>query len=757
MKKRWRLLAMLQAVLVLQTACSSGQPVNQNKEPEASDSLTAGAYTLQFEAMDGQWGIQIADGSGTQFINATPMMVTTIVSEDSEPIISAAGYESVESLHGTVIGRGTVHTEDGAAIDFVDTYSVSNEAFLMERAVSVAEAGTAETGFATTFSISDLSGGTRDDYEYFIPSIIYKNNTCLKRNSIFASLTAVNYVKETRCGTPLAMFRGKEDGYAVALVHVNPQLSGTADQLGAACLISDEQLYGSLGFTLEGRASVDFVWPSTETPNSYLTEGTVRRYHPLEPGREQHYTLGMIPNRNAVWNTAMVETYLSALSLSEIRVDTDVDLNRVYDLNMELYDALYLKYEGSQGKYAAGYPFAVNVVDFDKYYEVSFQMGFIGAQTAIAAELVREGIRSSNQSALEKGTEILNFWTSETIFSEVLPTVWWKPAEGGDAGSHITYPAFLRCFVDGAEGLLNACLYAAEADLDVSAWETAIIRIADFLAENQNDDGSYYRAYWRGGKPASESYQSTSKLNTPIAVRFLCRMYAYTGNESYRTAAERAAEYCYQELYEKLGQYVGGTPDNPNVPDKEAAIYALYAFSAIYDLTGDERYYAALEHAAVCAMSWVYTYDYAVRDAASEEYAALNIFADGGNSGWSVIATGHSAIDVFGSNAYYELFRQYLRSGNETYLTVAELLQNHTAKAMDLDGSRGYLYGGFALEASNTADWMFFTAENGVWLPWIAAALMEPLIQTAEQFGDWDLDALVAQHSLDELRVMQQN
>lgn len=751
-KKRWRLLALLQAILMLQTACSSGAPATPQPEPEMTNTLTAGAYTLQFETTDGQWGLRLADASGTQFLQTTPMTVMTVTSAESQPVETAAGYETVETRDGTVIARGTVHTADGAAIDFVDTYSTSGNAFLMERTVTVAAAGTAETGFATAFAIADVTGGTADDYEYFIPSIIYKDNSCLKRNSILASLDAVNLVKETRCGTPLAMLRGKQDGASVALVHVNPQLSGTADQLGAPCLISDEQLYGSLGFTLDGRASVDFVWPSTETPTSYLTEGTVRRYHSLTPGREQHYTLGILPLQSDLWNTAMVETYLSALSLSTIEVDTEVDLNRVYDLNMELYDALCLKYEGSNGKYAAGYPFAVNVIDFDRYYEVSFQMGFIGAQTAIAAELLRDGIRNDRPSSLEKGTEILNFWTSETVFSDVLPSVWWKPAEGGDAGSHVGYPAFLRCFVDGAEGLLNACIYGAEADLDVSAWEAAVIRIADFLADNQNDDGSYYRAYWRGGKPASESYQSKSKLNTPVAVRFLCRMYEYTGNEAYRTAAERAADYCYRELYETLGQYVGGTPDNPNVPDKEAAIYALYAFSAIYDLTGDERYYAALEHAAVCAMSWVYTYDYAVRDAASEEYAALNIFADGGTSGWSVIATGHSAIDVFGSNAYYELFRQYLRSGNAVYLTVAELLQNHTAKAMDLDGSRGYLYGGFALEASNTADWMFFTAENGVWLPWIAAAFMEPLIQTEERFGNGDLDALVAQHSLDELR-----
>ncbi len=720
--------------------------------------LSAGDYTLIFEKSDGKWGFSVSDDTGVQFINKTPASVTTVTSINAVPVTAVSGYDSVKTEKNSVICKSKLTSDGGSVFEFIDTYRIAENAFVLDRSVSVSKVGSREKGFATVFSVSDSVCGKKSDYEYFIPSIIYKDSSCLGSGAIMAKLTDVNYVKETRCGTPLAMLRGKDDGYSIALVHVNPELSSTANRYTNTYLVSNTQQYGSIGFTLDSRASVDFVWPSTETPVSYVTTGTVRRYHEIAEDTVQSYILGIIPAKSDLYNDAMVNTYLSALSLSSPNVEENIDLDKVYSLNMELYNELYLKYNGTGSKYSSGYPFAVNVKDFSKFYAVSFQMGFIGAQTAIASELVREGVLNGNSAALEKGREILNFWTADYVYKDVLPPSWWNPSNGGNAGGSTGYPSFLRCVVDGAEGILNACIYAESKEIDCTQWKNAAIKIADFLVSSQNDDGSYYRAYNTNGTvctdTSSAAYQGTSKLNTPVAIRFLCSMYEYTGQSKYRDAAIKAAEYCYDELYLKIGKYVGGTPDNPNVPDKEAAIYALYAFSAIYDLTGDNKYYSALEHAAVSAMSWVYTYDYAVKYSSTTEYASLNIFENGNTAGWSIIATGHSATDVFGSNAYYELFRQYIRSGNKAYLTVAGLLQNNTKKAMDLDGSLGYKYGGFALEACNTADWIFFTAENGVWLPWISAAFMEPMIKTEDKFGSYDIYELLKKYTLDELKKM---
>ena len=103
-----------------------------------------------------------------------------------------------------------------------------------------------------------------------------------------------------------------------------------------------------------------------------------------------------------------------------------------------------------------------------------------------------------------------------------------------------------------------------------------------------------------------------------MAIRFLVKMFEHTGETKYKEKLQsKLLDFSYNELYLKLGKYVGGTPDNPNTVDKEAAIFALYGFNAIHELTGDLKYLKAAEHAANCAMSWTYCYDFAIpnRDA----------------------------------------------------------------------------------------------------------------------------------------------
>lgn len=746
---------------LLGTGCTAGEKREGDLEmsQDGERSLTAGGYQLDFREGEMGWELEVAEGEQVLFRNPAPAIIVTMSGSKTEDLCTTkAAYDSVTLTEGKICCQAQVVTEKGASFLVEDLYYTEKEMFLVDRTVTVTGNTGEERGFASMYQMIDPDGGTKEDYEYFIPSILYKDSDTLKSSAIMANLTSVNYVKETRCGTPLAMIRGKADGYSMGIVHVNPQISCSKNTFKQTPLVSNTQNYGSLGFTLDAEqeypVSVDFVYPSTETPVSYETGGAVRRYYEITEGNAHSYTLGLISGKSDLYNQAMVDTYLAAISLESMEI-AEVDLTQVYDLNIELYEKLYLRYEGADGKYSSGFPFAVNVKDFDDFYAVSFQMGFIGAQTAIAAELIRDGVRNDNEDALQMGQEILDFWTADYVYDNVLPPSWWQPANDNNAGASTGYPSFLRCFVDGAEGMLNACLYAKEAGLDHSRWEGAVLKMADFLVENQNEDGSYYRAYNVDGTvctdTSSAAYQGTSKLNTPVAVRFLCSMYDYTGDSKYRDAAVKAADYCYEELYLKLGKYVGGTPDNPNVPDKEAAIYALYAFSAVYDMTGDEKYYPALEHAAVSAMSWVYTYDFAVEYSSTMLYDSLNIFKEGNTAGWSMIATGHSAMDVFGATAYYELFRQYLRSGDEAYEKLAGLLMNNTKKAMDLNSEWGYLYQGFALEACNVADQIFYTAENGVWLPWISAAYMEPMIQMENTFGNYDFYELLEEHTREEL------
>ncbi len=73
---------------------------------------------------------------------------------------------------------------------------------------------------------------------------------------------------------------------------------------------------------------------------------------------------------------------------------------------------------------------------------------------------------------------------------------------------------------------------------------------------------------------------------------------------------------------------------------------------------------------------------------------------------------------------------------------------------MDLSGKRDYRYPGFSLEACNTADMIFYTAENGVWLPWISAAFIEPMLRLNDTFGQMSTLTLTKKYDPDTLRKM---
>lgn len=346
----------------------------------------------------------------------------------------------------------------------------------------------------------------------------------------------------------------------------------------------------------------------------------------------------------------------------------------------------------------------------------------------------------------DKGRTMLDFWASSKIMSTTLPSVWWDPNNGDTtaSGAARNYPSFLRCFVDGMEGMLDACVYAKKNNVaGYESWEAAVLKVGSWMAENQNEDGSYYRAYETNGTVCTRTdeatWQGTSKLNTPVAVRFLVRLYEYTGEQKYYDAAVKAAEFSYNNLYLDREKYVGGTPDNPNTVDKEASIYALYCFDAAYELTGEEKCLEAAEHAAISALSWVYCYDFAVPSGSD---ADINTFADGGVSGFSLIATGHSGADNYSSVLYYEFYKLYLHTQDIFYLNAAYFLQQNTKLSSDYNGEVGYAFRALCPEATGVADFSLGGGGSRLWLSWCGVVNIQPIVYMRSTFGEADISAL---------------
>lgn len=730
--------------------------------PDGTQALVSGGFRLDFKKTDLGYGVYVIDSvteKETAFCNVSPVMITVRDETRGPGVFNeadfSAPYSAVTEIDGGYCATAVLMTENGSEFKFEDSYYVTEAGtFAVNRKVSVVSGSEGDIGFRSVFSLADANGTkTVSDHELFIPSVLYKDSKDMVSSAIGSDLDVNRlYVKETRTGLPLAMLRSSKDKYSIAIAHLDPDISvGGNVGGGSHGDVNGELQYGSIGYKIHDGLSVDFCYPSLECPTIYYSSQKVNGvFHPVTSGFEQEYSLSIIPAKADTYADAMTETFMNAYMAESPEIATGIDMEDIYEYNIDVFASTFRDY-GTDDVIAAGVPWSIDLAR-GTVVEYTFQMGFVGQQTSVGYNLMRYGYANDSEEHISKGNAIIDFWTSETIMKDALPIVWWDPRNNETAGQSRGYPSFLRCFVDGMEGILDAYKIAVANGENREKWLAALVKTADFLAENQNDDGSYYRAYFTNGKVCTDTsdgnYQGASKLNTPVAIRFLAKMYELTGEEKYKRAAVNAAEYSYNELYLKLEKYVGGTPDNANTVDKEAAIYAMYGFNAAYALTGEEKYLKAAEHAAVSAMSWVYCYDFACPGA--EETDKINPFADGGTSGFSIIATGHSGADNYSAFMYYEMFKLYVFTRNSFYLEAAKLLEINTKLSTDYDGEMGWKYRAIGPEATNISDFDFSTV--GVWLPWSGIANIQPIGYMQDTFGNADINSLDL--DVDKLRAL---
>ncbi len=725
------------------------------KDDDTEKRIESINYSCIFEKINKGFKILLLNTQEEMYYQNRPARIT-VRSTDTLSTGEYVETEYTKPYHAVIkkkygfCATAKIQTEKGSIFIIEDKYTLlHNDVFAIDRDIKVEKAQPGDMGFSSTISFqSELNSSERSDYEYFIPSILYKNTSEIPKNAIAADLDHTNkmYVKETRTGLPLAMLREKKTGNTLTLMHYNPQISiGQNPGGGTPNEINDELQYGSIGYSIYPSLGIDFHYPCAEGPRSYEPNRKKRhpdilwskRYHRIKKGNIHHYSIALIPDKKNTYNEAMIYAFSTAYTIENPEI-AEVNMNDIYRQNIELFKTEYREY-GTGNVKAAGLPWSLDLPDGANSEGVSFQMGFVGQQIAAGYHMYRYGLDHRDSEVKNKGKSIIDFWVSDAIMSTFFPTVWWDPADNGKAGQRREYPCFLRCFVDGMEGLLDAYRISSAYGEPQESWNDALKKVASNLINKQNEDGSFYRAYKTNGEVETHGDRNThgiSKLNTPIAVRFLVKMFEHTGELQYKEAAIKAAEFSYNELYLKLGKYVGGTPDNPNTVDKEAAIYALYCFNAVHEVTGDIKYLKAAEHAANCAMSWAYCYDFAIPNRNSTD-AKKNPFTKGGILGFSVIATGHSGADNFIAYTFYEIYKLYIKTGNKLYLNMAKFLQNNTKLNTDFDGRMNYKYRAFMPEATNVADLTFRSVS--VWLPWASIANIEPIVHLEETFGKNDI------------------
>jgi len=709
-----------------------------------------GTSYLSFVKEGDTYGIEVHNLSNGNLLayNKTPLMLRVRGADSG--ILASYKEEAFSGSYTTITQKqygyscvGTVKTTNNSEFKFVDNYYITtDQGITMDRTVTVLSADSKDVGFASLFSIINAKNkNSYDEFEYFIPAILYKNESNMPASALCSSLdTSRIYVKETRGGVPMAMARDIDEGYFMSLSHVEPKITSNGLVGGGASGNYDNRIqYGSFGYNM-GKVSVDFCYPCHEGPVTYDAGATwARRYHPVTAENSHTYKLSILAKYTDTFNDALVESFEIGYKNLKSQIQ-DYDNRTAYEQAIVAFNSEYREFGTGEVK-CAGLPWELKLDKNAISREYSFQFGFVGMQSSVGANLYHEGLLSGNAGLKKKGETIVNFWASNSINDDYFPNVWWDANNNnGAGGQRRSYECFLRCMVDGMEGILDAYNFSVDFGQPRTDWLNVVTNFANHLVAKQNEDGSFYRAYNKDGSVNTTSTdnrtQGTSKLNTPIAIKFLAKMYEITRNESYKNAVIAAADYTYTELYEKLGKYVGGTPDNPNVVDKEAAIYAMYAGVYAYKIKQDPRYKKFMIHAAVCAMSWTYLFDFACP---SGDASATNPFINEGHMiGFSIIATGHGAADNFSSFIWYELYRVYELAQIDYFKEVAILLQHNCKGSTDYNGEFGYLYNAMCPEASRVSDFSFIGVK--VWLPWCSIANVQPIINLYHDHQVWQIE-----------------
>lgn len=663
----------------------------------------------------------IASNQEIMFTNKKPVIIYLRGSNET----IETRYDSITNTDYGIKAIANITSNAGSVLEVMDCYYFASEnedgAFNFRRTIKVIEAADADTGFASQVTYKDENNNSM---EYFVPNNVFKTARESKRN-----------YKETYLGLPMMMERNCANGNTLSISRYQP-------------IIHYEQ---------DSFASLAYDTTSRELTINYPAVDGNRKYHPMSDQLVFDITVRAEVTNN--YEEASSSVYNAHFNLQNQRI-VDTDIDEVYRVINEDYKTFLQVTEQedkeTKKKYTSyGLPWRITIED-GEIGPKTYQAGFIGQQMPSAYNMMLYGVRNNDLESLQNGINVLDFWVDGAEFMSVagVPHIWYDTWSDGFRA----YPCFIRMAVDAMEGMLDAYRLALAHGIYKENWENAIYAFADFLVNCQNEDGSYYRCYnyaggpfvsWDDGieEPPGNICQSYSKSCSAMPIRFLGKMYELSEDESYKQAALNAGDYVYNNLY-RQGYYQGGTCDGPNNIDKEAGVFATYAYDTLYTLTKDEKWLTCLRQAAAFTMSTAVAYSYAVKNSTLKSAYPLTA---GYTDGLSFITCGSIGVDNYIAYFYYELFRIYIYTGDVSYLKQAEFIQQNTKSIMNWDGQLGYKYKSLVPEASTTANFSYGSVSDGAWVTWSSVANVEPISKMYNTFGCADV-AIVKEKSLDSLR-----
>lgn len=720
-----------------------------------------------------------ADGSselvlcagGTAVLSSVRPARITVLDEDG-PRELAAGYAGVRLHSNRLVCAATLRMA-GAEFRVHDVFEWAEPGLRLRRRVTVhvtGRGGSPPAGFASAFAWQAEPADPGLPPEWFLPGCVYRRNEQAPGYAIGARFgDAPLLVREDRLGLPVAARYDRGRGRVVALIHEAPSGSTvTADDL-AAVHVSEHLGFGSfgdlnadeLGFCFpgsEGAVSYPPMWtsgignsqadsPVNPFPPAAAAAGAPRgwtlRFHPVTAGFTHRYELVTVVMDAASFAGAVRGTWRLSWDLRPPRVRRS-DLAEAERVSLDLLAASVVRDSGP-GRPPAGIPTWVDVfTGAPGRLQDTFSTGFVGRNLEAAYVLLRAAERHGRPEWAAVGSELIGFWVAEAADGHspgLCHTEWDRARQSWvDAGRKgvvylrdqsearnavLAAAAWLR---SGSRGRLDSLGWTERPDW--RPWLDWCLAYGRWLADHTGRDGSLCRSYHLDGTPSDTS------VNDGIhAAGFLARLATVTGEAAHAGLAERIAEF-YWTRFHAAGVFAGGTLDNPNCCDREAASLAMDAYLALHRATGRRRWLEAAEAAAGFCESWIVGWDVPMHACDAQRQPFFD--RDAWSAGLALITLGFSAVDTYLARHVGDFTRLAALTGDAHYRDVAALLLHNTKQMIQQASEYGYAAPGFQIEHWSIGRGRGYGLNSG-WLPWVS---------TSHVLGIWDAEdlALTARH-----------
>jgi len=687
--------------------------------------ITSGATSLTVRSYGtNNYGIGFAMGA-TYYEQTKPCAIEVVTTAGVATWITG-NYTSATDMGGGVYKCiGTKTSANGSVFTFTDTYSLASFGlFQVSRNVKVTSANALDKGFSSKLTLAQITTSAMSDYDFFVPGVWYKDNADVGDASLATDMTDTYFwFREDRLSLPLFMIRKKSDGVTFSICHKSPDASSFTGEDGLNRIVDSRMKFASVGMENNTNPSIGIIFPGSEGERTgvYGMSATKRwalRSNPVTLNYTQDYTLALRMTSETNFDTALKNTWIAYFSMFNPPLYSP-NLTTVYNDQLALLNTYWKTINGSYG-----FPFRVNINGTAADADYNWDMGFVGMEIPNAAILLREGINAGNATMRSKAEQTLDWWANNSITSTGCPKTWYDPTPA----TWRSYDTYTRVVGDGMSGLLWAWNFEKKNNVDKVNWLNACYRVANWLVSKQNTDGSFPRAW----NYTTNAVVYSEKTNTSHIIPFLVDMYKATGNIAFKNAAISAGNYIYTQVYQNF-KYIGGTPDNPNVPDKEAASMALRAFLALYDVSGGvAQWLDAAKQATFYYETWVYSWNIPIpADDANASYPKNR-----STTGMSLITTGGNGADSYASIDAFSFYRMYLYTADAHLLNMSKLLLQNTKQAVNWDHSNPIAgYGAYGLVQEAT-DFMINRGHGvGYYLPWQTYNMIEPFVLFWDAFG----------------------